>query len=329
MPCKKMGDGFPWSCISGNVALSDNMQKKMEEATEKPSKMTSWWHAIVLLRIPFSVFLLPMFLIGLAFSPGFETWRVLTLFVLLHFFIYPASNGYNSWHDQDEGPIGGLAAPPKPPKQLYWLVTALDVASVLLALVLGWACALWALGYILASRAYSHRIIRIKRSPLFSTLLVTGFQGMGVVFLVLSGMNPTMHQTQLYVSHFAVALGATFTLMGSYPITQIYQHEADKANGDLTLSRLLGIRGTLLWSGLCLTIGIALMTAAFVSQLDWRYGLLFLVGTQPAALFFIWWTVAVWRNEDAANYANTMRMNALSGIGLTVSLLAINYFYHY
>ena len=33
------------------------------------------------------------------------------IFVILHILVYPASNGYNSYMDRDEGSIGGLKNP--------------------------------------------------------------------------------------------------------------------------------------------------------------------------------------------------------------------------
>ena len=35
----------------------------------------------------------------------------------------------------------------------------------------------------------------------------------------------------------------TLMLLGSYPMTQVFQHEEDAKRGDLTLSRILGIKG--------------------------------------------------------------------------------------
>ncbi|UOQ78239.1 hypothetical protein MUN84_06535 [Hymenobacter sp. 5516J-16] len=70
--------------------------------------------ALPLLRIPFSVYLMPVFWFGLsALPPGFSVARAVGVFVVLHLLAYPASNGYNSYYDQDEGSIGGLRQPRK------------------------------------------------------------------------------------------------------------------------------------------------------------------------------------------------------------------------
>jgi len=115
------------------------------------------------LRIPFSVFLLPIYLFALSISnnPIFE--NVLLVFLILHFLIYPASNGYNSYFDKDEGSIGGLKNPPKVSKQLYYISLVLDILGILLALYINWQFAMMLLIYGLVSKAYSHPSIRLKK----------------------------------------------------------------------------------------------------------------------------------------------------------------------
>src|SRR5690554_7250173 len=80
-------------------------------------KRSNWLH----LRIGFSVFLLPVFLFSLAFVESLEPERMVLVLVILHFFLYPSSNGYNSYYDKDEGSIGGLKNPPKVDKGLLYL----------------------------------------------------------------------------------------------------------------------------------------------------------------------------------------------------------------
>ena len=70
------------------------------------------------LRIPFSFFLLPVFLFAAAIVDVFDWGNFWMLFFILHFLVYPASNGYNSYFDKDEESIGGLKNPPKVSKEL-------------------------------------------------------------------------------------------------------------------------------------------------------------------------------------------------------------------
>src|SRR5687767_5389569 len=89
---------------------------------------SSWLH----LRIPFSYFLLPVYLFSLSISPNLNESRMLWVFIILHLFLYPASNGYNSYFDKDEKSIGGLKTPPPVNKGLYSLALLFDGVALLL-----------------------------------------------------------------------------------------------------------------------------------------------------------------------------------------------------
>ena len=67
---------------------------------------------IKLLRIPFSFFLSPMYFFALAQVPHIDWVKAALIFFILHFLIYPASNGYNSYMDRDTKSIGGLGETP-------------------------------------------------------------------------------------------------------------------------------------------------------------------------------------------------------------------------
>ena len=78
-------------------------------------------NTIILLRIPFSYFLMPVFLFAVSQVNDINWLNTIICFFVLHLFIYPASNGYNSYMDQDETSIGGLEHPPKATKQLFYI----------------------------------------------------------------------------------------------------------------------------------------------------------------------------------------------------------------
>ena len=78
---------------------------------------SAWLH----LRIPFSFFLMPVFIFALGISPNFTESRLLWSFLIIHLFLYPASNGFNSYFVKDEKSIGGLKNPPPVNKGLYYL----------------------------------------------------------------------------------------------------------------------------------------------------------------------------------------------------------------
>ncbi len=283
--------------------------------------MNTLLHGFQHLRLHFSLFLLPVFLFALAMSDAPFHEQTMLLFVLLHLVIYPSSNAYNSTQDRDEGSIGGLKNPPPIPNSLSLVTLIMD----LLALSLVWVFinvtvfALLLL-YILASRAYSYRGIRLKQYPIVGYLVVVTLQG-GLVFLATSLTASGVSLLDLSVNQWLGALAATVMIGGGYPITQIYQHEQDRRDGVNTMSMLLGIRGTLLYASSLFGLLTAMMVYLWWSQPV--VPMLFVAITSPTLLFFLYWMKRVWVNNSAANYDNTMKMNYISTATLNVFFVAL------
>src|ERR1017187_5127360 len=89
-------------------------------------------NTIKLLRIPFSFFLMPLFLLALSQSTNIVLFKAILSFIIIHLLVYPASNGYNSYIDKDETPIGGLEKPPMPTKTLFYTTIAMDILAIVL-----------------------------------------------------------------------------------------------------------------------------------------------------------------------------------------------------
>jgi 1,4-dihydroxy-2-naphthoate octaprenyltransferase len=280
------------------------------------------------LRIPFSVYLMPVFLFALSQADTIDWNSTLVCFVALHFFLYPASNGYNSYMDQDTGSIGGIKSPPKVPKAMFFISLILDSIGILL--VYFWVpnpvASLLALLYVLASRAYSYRKIRIKKYPVLGFLHVSIFQGV-VIFLLTS---ISAGSTILYGMEFIVSLCMAFALVGAgYPLTQVYQHEQDKKDGVKTLSMLLGIRGTFVFSSILFAALGALAFYYFgILQQKWSYILLFALCIAPVFGFFNIWMRSVFRNPEEANFENTMRMNNIAAISVNLFFIILIFLEH-
>jgi 1,4-dihydroxy-2-naphthoate polyprenyltransferase len=140
---------------------------------------------IQLLRFHFSFFLMPVFLFALSETTHVNTLHAIIVFIILHVLVYPASNGYNSYMDRDEGSIGGIAKPLAPTKQLFWGSIVMDSIAILSSLYISYYFAAGLLCYIIASRAYSYRGIRLKKYPVGGYLTVIFFQGAVTYFLVI------------------------------------------------------------------------------------------------------------------------------------------------
>jgi 1,4-dihydroxy-2-naphthoate octaprenyltransferase len=191
---------------------------------------------IKLLRIPFSFFLSPIYFFSLAQVPNINWSNACLIFFILHFLIYPASNGYNSYMDRDTESIGGLEKPPAPSPELFRVTIILDCAGILLSLLIGPLFTAVMLLYIGASKAYSYRGIRLKKFPYLGYLIVIVFQGAVTFWLVYYGCN--MEQN-IQVPWQGLVI-CSLLVGGFYPLTQIYQHKQDINDGVSTISYKLG-----------------------------------------------------------------------------------------
>ena len=138
-----------------------------------------------LLRFHFSFFLLPVFLFAISQLPRVNWTITFFVFIILHLLVYPASNGYNSYMDRDQTPIGGLKNPLQPTKQLFRISLLMDIAAIIGSFFISKVLTLGILFYILASRAYSYRRIRLKQYPVIGFLTVFIFQGAVIFFYCL------------------------------------------------------------------------------------------------------------------------------------------------
>ncbi|MBF9253396.1 UbiA prenyltransferase family protein [Pontibacter sp. 172403-2] len=284
--------------------------------------MNRYRTALTLMRIPFSIYLMPLFWFALSTLAAFDVWRALAVFVILHLLVYPASNGYNSYYDRDEGSIGGLKQPPKVTQQLLHLVWLFDVLAVALSLLLSPLFAALVLLYLLISKAYSYSGIRLKKYAILSTVVVTFFQGAFTYGMVQVGIGLTAQEV-LQTPNLWFALVSTLFLCGSYPLTQIYQHNEDRRRGDRTLSLLLGIKGTYLFAAVSLAAGAGLLLWLYFSMHQVRNIFIFLICTAPILYFFSGWVLRAQRDMRAVNYDNTMQMNKISSICISIAFITI------
>jgi 1,4-dihydroxy-2-naphthoate octaprenyltransferase len=118
---------------------------------------------------------------------------------------------------------------------------------------------------------------------------------------------------------------ASLLIGGFYPLTQIYQHEADARDNVVTISAQLGLRGTFIFCGI--VYGIAFLTLAFflLSSLELKEFLVFTTAMLPVLVYFMIWAGKVWKNPSRADFRHTMQMNGIaslcSGVGFILIFL--------
>lgn len=269
------------------------------------------------LRIPFSFFLMPVYLFALCISPNVTPDSLLWSFLIIHLLLYPASNGYNSYFDKDEKSIGGLRNPPPVKKDLYYTSIVLDVAAIVLALMyVSKEFAAMLLIYGLASKAYSHPSIRLKKYPVIGWLTVVFFQGVFTFVMSYAGINKFPLENVVQSKVIYPGLLASLMLFATYPMTQVYQHEEDSKRGDRTMSLILGVKGTFIFAITFFSLAAIGFVYFFVNTFSSFYAVVFLITQSPVVVYFFLWFSAVLKDRSHADHQSTMRLNLISSLCL-------------
>ncbi len=261
-----------------------------------------------LLRFHFSLFLMPVYWFALSQVKMVNWSDAILVFIILHLLVYPASNGYNSFMDRDTSAVGGLKNPMQPTRQLFFVTVVMDIIAVGISFVISSVFAIGIFFYILASRAYSYRKIRLKKYPVIGYLTVIIFQGAVTFFLVYHGSSGN-HTLQIPV----LAMVASALLIGGfYPLTQIYQHEEDKKDDVVSISILLGYKGTFIFTGIVYAFAFIALARYFYLQSEFIDFIILQIFMLPVIIYFFIWFKKVLKNNSEANFKNTMRMNLLA-----------------
>ena len=223
--------------------------------------------------------------------------------------------------DRDETPVGGLRSPLQPTRQLFVVTIIMDILALLLG---AWISPWFSLGifiYIIASRAYSYRGIRIKKYPVAGFLTVFIFQGAHVYFFSVHALE----HTPVFQTEFLPALISSLLIGALYPLTQVYQHEEDKKDGVTTISYLLGKKGSFVFSMLLFLSATVLMYLLFKERGQLKFFYFFLGFMFPVVSFFLYWMNSVWKDGTKADFKHSMIMNMISTLCTTAYFLFLNF----
>jgi 1,4-dihydroxy-2-naphthoate octaprenyltransferase len=285
----------------------------------------SWFDKNTLkhLRVPFSFHLMPVFLFALSQTENINWQHTFIAFFILHLFIYPSSNGYNSYQDKDETSIGGLKNPPKVSENLFYATILLDVVGILFSLLVSRWFAIFVFVYVLISRAYSYRNLRLKKYAVIGFLTVFLFQGAFSYLMTASALAEFNIQNYFTTNNVICMTVASLFIGSVYPLTQIYQHDADKKDGVTTISYKLGYVGTFVFSGLMFGMATVLLFYYFDLKHQRIAFLLFFTAMLPVVLQLLKWFGKVRKNNMNANFENTMNMNLLASTCMNIYFLIL------
>ncbi|NEW82484.1 MAG: UbiA family prenyltransferase [Mariniphaga sp.] len=293
--------------------------------------IVSWFdkNTVKHLRLPFSFFLMPVFLFALSQADTVNWQKTIIAFVILHLLIFPSSNGYNSFQDRDETSIGGLKHPPKVTRNLYSATLFMDIVGILCGLFVSAYFSLFVFIFVLVSRAYSYRNVRLKKYAVIGFLTVFIFQG-AFVYLMTTAAISTFSFADFFTRNNIICMSVASLFIGSiYPLTQIYQHDADKKDGVISISYKLGYIGTFIFSSILFSIAIVFLFYYFNLKHQQIAMVLFLFITLPVVIKLGIWFNKVRKDTANANFENTMEMNLLTSacMNLYFLVLILNNYY--
>jgi len=145
---------------------------------------------------------------------------------------------FNSAYDKDTGPVSYLKAPPPPPP---WLAAAsllmMNVGAILGYFVVATVFGLVTSACVVLSVLYSHPAVRLKSKPGWDLMVNMVGYGAGTTIVGISALSGEAPDATgwLFVGGFGLLFGSF------YPLSQIYQTEADLDRGDRTLTTALGV----------------------------------------------------------------------------------------
>lgn len=122
---------------------------------------------------------------------------------------------------------------------------------------------------------------------------------------------------------------ASFFIGSVYPLTQIYQHEADKKDGVTSMSYKLGYNGTFVFSGILFAVATVFLYYYFNLKQQQVAVFLFLLLMLPVIIDLSVWFAKVRRNTENANFENTMTMNLLTSSSMNLYFFVLILNNHY
>jgi len=160
-------------------------------------------------------------------------------------------------------------------------------------------------------------------------LTVFIFQG-AFVYMMASSAITDFHIEKFFTLRNIICMCVASLFMGSiFPLTQIYQHEADKKDGVISISYKLGYTGTFLFSAILFSIATIFLFYYFNLKHQQIALVLFLVIMLPVITKLMIWFKKVRKDKVNANFENTMTMNLLTStcMNLYFLVLTLNNYY--
>jgi 1,4-dihydroxy-2-naphthoate octaprenyltransferase len=110
---------------------------------------------------------------------------------------------------------------------------------------------------------------------------------------------------------------------GFYPLTQVYQHKQDLKDGVKTISYLLGIKGTFIFSGIMYALAELFLFMYFDERHHLSQFWILQVFFVPIVAYFIYWWWKVSRDANNASFYYSLRMNFVAATSINIAFILL------
>jgi 4-hydroxybenzoate polyprenyltransferase len=181
-------------------------------------------------------------------------------FINVHVLLFGGATAYNSWHDKDEGPIGGLKSPPKMQRWMWPSSIVIQFLGLIWAITVNWNfVAIYAVS-MLFFWLYSSPLTRWKGKPILSLIAIgisTGMNSFFMGYLAAGGYPITWFED-------FTALGVACLVLSLYPVSQVFQTDEDLKRGDETFAVKFGLKGVKWLFASLFPMGTVILTISLV-----------------------------------------------------------------
>lgn len=223
------------------------------------------------------------FLLGGVLSVSIVWQDYLLQFLNVHLLLFGGATAYNSFWDNDKGPIGGLKKPPQMSRWMHPASLILLFVGLILAFNSGVLFVFFYLISITLFWLYSTPAFRWKGSPIKSLFAIGISTG---AIPVLLGYLATGNKV-LYGDIVLPTVGVMLIVLSLYPVSQVYQISEDIERGDQTFAVKYGFSTVLIFFLFAFEVGILLVSLSIIQIYLVSGSIFLLLGTAVWVLVYL------------------------------------------
>lgn len=268
------------------------------------------------LRLPFSVFLIPVILFVWSQNPVKEAGNLGLAAIIYLLLVYPAGNVYGSYCKKDSDSIGGLLTPKVLDRRLPGIIIVLNAIAIGLSLIVSVAFCFQVVLFILALMIYHRFGAYVNQYPWIKSFWLAIVLGALLYWSFQTALHTDQELLAGLKSQWQAKVMCSAFLMAILPLVSICQ-KAPKQNKSIQFQ---------------LEFGLGVVFLSLFQYFSWDYFTiiedkrgfwileLFLL---PVVIYSIHWFYLANKKPNAISYDRSMRLSLLTTFCLILAFLCL------